>query len=59
MPRAGMAAEACPPRLEGGWVAEVKRFALRRGPAKVAPKREASVRCSQKRVLVGGHGSVP
>lgn len=60
MPRAGMAAEACPPRLEagGGGAAEVKRCAFRRRPAKAAPKREASVRRSQTRVLVGGHSSV-
>lgn len=30
-----------------------------KGPAKAAPRREASVRYSQTRVLVGGHSSVP
>lgn len=61
MPRAGMAAEASPPRLGlwGGGLAEVKRCALPRGLTEVAPKREASVRRSQARVLAGGHGSVP
>lgn len=56
MPRAGMAAEASPPRLGCGGLAEVNRCALRREPTEAAPKREASVRRCQARVLMGGHG---